>query len=183
MTTPKSMTSPRTFEKVKALIDGVDHLAGEMEIKWGVGRLRLLVSDDFRERFDRQTKKMNTAIWDGQPADVEIEAGRMAAAWRALDAQAGEAGAAPLDPQVWEVGLPDGRVCALVRTMAEQHAVSGDGRYVMVMSLDEIAHLIVGFPELLKVKEEIPGARVEAVRQRVPEVDWTNGDDISELAV
>jgi len=38
----------------RSVIDGVDHVAVEMERKWGVGRLRLLVDDDLRQRFDQQ---------------------------------------------------------------------------------------------------------------------------------
>ncbi len=47
---------------IKSVIDGVDHVAVEMENKWGVGRLRLLVDDDLRERFDRQAQLFNEAI-------------------------------------------------------------------------------------------------------------------------
>ena len=37
---------------LRAALDGVDAVATAMERKWGVGRLRLLVSDDLRARFD-----------------------------------------------------------------------------------------------------------------------------------
>ena len=72
----KSMATPAGTDKVRAIIDGVDQLASEMEAWWGVGRLLLLVSDEYRERFDRQRRKFNAAIWDGAPADVEIEGER-----------------------------------------------------------------------------------------------------------
>ena len=45
------------FDRMKAAVDGVDHFACTMEKKWGVGRLRLLVDDDLRCRFDRQHEK------------------------------------------------------------------------------------------------------------------------------
>ena len=39
--------------RTKAVLDGLDQTAGQYELIWGVDRLRLLVGDDMRERFDR----------------------------------------------------------------------------------------------------------------------------------
>ena len=39
---------------IKAILDGVDAIARQMEGKWGVGRLRLLVGDALRIKFDAQ---------------------------------------------------------------------------------------------------------------------------------
>ncbi len=57
------MTKKPDLFAIRSVIDGVDHVAVEMENKWGVGRLRLLVDDDMRERFDRQAMLFNEAIW------------------------------------------------------------------------------------------------------------------------
>jgi hypothetical protein len=51
-----------TYIAGKAHLDGVDALAAEMERKWGCDRLRLLVSPDLREKFDRQRYFLNQAI-------------------------------------------------------------------------------------------------------------------------
>ena len=48
------MTETNDYITMKATIDGVDHVACEMEQKWGVGRLRLLVNDNLRQRFDER---------------------------------------------------------------------------------------------------------------------------------
>ena len=56
------MTTKPNVLAIKSVIDGVDHVAVEMENEWGVGRLRLLVGDDMRERFDRQAQLFNEAI-------------------------------------------------------------------------------------------------------------------------
>ena len=47
---------------IGAIIDGLDQVAVEMERKWGVGRLRFLVSDLLRARFDAQKAKLEAAI-------------------------------------------------------------------------------------------------------------------------
>ena len=41
-----------------------------MEDKWGNGRLRLLVSTELREKFDRQRYLLNMAVTNGALADV-----------------------------------------------------------------------------------------------------------------
>jgi len=43
-----------TYLAGRAYIDGADETACEMETKWGADRLRLLVSTELREKFDRQ---------------------------------------------------------------------------------------------------------------------------------
>jgi hypothetical protein len=45
--------SNRTFLDGQAAIDGADAVALAMELRWGAGRLRLLVPVELRERFDR----------------------------------------------------------------------------------------------------------------------------------
>ena len=92
----------------RAALDEADALAIELERKWGCGRLRLVVPPELRARFDRQRWKLLQAQWHGGLDDVVREAGRMARAWRALDAAAEAAGASPLSPEVWELALPDG---------------------------------------------------------------------------
>jgi hypothetical protein len=147
-------------------LDAVDALATEMETKWGVGRLRLLVPADLREKFDRQRLKLNAAIWHGQSIeDVRIESERMIKAWRALDAKATTLAQEPLAASVWEVALADGSVAVLTRSEAEAAHVVASGRAVAVYTLDEIARLIDGNRLVTKVKTLIPGATVVATRR------------------
>jgi hypothetical protein len=74
-----------TYISGQAEIDDVDLLAIEMETKWGVDRLRLLVPVELRSKFDRQRYLLNRATWHGDLQDVIREGKRMCAAWRALD--------------------------------------------------------------------------------------------------
>jgi hypothetical protein len=101
-----------TYLKGRAYIDGADKTAAEMEAKWGADRLRLLVSPELREKFDRQRYLFNQAIWFGELEDVRRESGRMVNAWMALDGAAESAGALKLSREVWEVTLADGSVAA-----------------------------------------------------------------------
>lgn len=156
-----------TYISGQAEIDDVDLLAIEMETKWGVDRLRLLVPVDLRSKFDRQRYLLNRATWHGDLQDVIREAKRMCAAWRALDKAATAAGSPERAAEVWELALEDGRTVALVRTEHDARKVRPDGRFVDVYTLDEIGHLIHGFPALAKIHQTFPGATVERVRTRI----------------
>lgn len=165
-----------TYLAGRAHIDGVDAVAVEMEAKWGADRLRLLVSPELRERFDRQRYLMNRAIWHGDLDDVRTQSARMVKAWRALDAKASQEGHQRLSPRVWEVALADGTVAALVPTAADAMAVVAEGRKLNVYTLDEIARLLDGYPLLAKVKAAFPGATVTATRGSVDDPLDTMGD-------
>ena len=107
----------------------------------------------------------------------------MCAAWNAVDRAAEEAGEEPLSPIVWEVGLEDGSVARIVRTVEEAHAIAADGRQASVFCLDEIARLLDICADVIKAKQVFPGARVTSTRR--PEdptfgmdVDWSAGDEV-----
>ena len=146
--------------RIQAVIDGVDNIAKTMELKWGVGRLRLVVSDDLREKFDRQYEKLNGAIWAGVSREVELHGPAMTRAWVALDAAAFADGQQPLDPVVWETVTDDGTVIALVRTTAEAHAVAASGRKVEVWTMEEVGRLAAAAGIVSKIKTTFPGATV-----------------------
>ena len=65
-----------TYLAGRAYIDGADETASEMEAKWGADRLRLLVTPELREKFDRQRYLFNAAIWHGDLESVRRESGR-----------------------------------------------------------------------------------------------------------
>lgn len=162
--------SNATYLAGRSHLDGLDKLAADMEAKWGVGRLRLLVPQELREKFDRQRLKLNMAIRQGSLDDVAREAPRMAAGWQRLDAEAQGSGARPIDPDVLEIALPGGMVAAIVRDIADARKVQAnvEGRRVAVYSHDEIAMILERFRDLHEVKVTFPGATVEAVRPMQP---------------
>lgn len=160
---------------IGAILDGLDEVAAGMERKWGVGRLRLLVSDLLRAKFDAQKDKLDAAIDAGRETYVRAQAEGMKRAWAILDKAASDAGHRPLSPEVWECVLPStGEVVAIVRTEAEAHRVCRECR---VFTLDEIARLIDGLPgAVLEAKRVFPGATV--TRAGKPAIDWEKGDDL-----
>ena len=162
--------------RIQAMVEGLDQVAIAMERKWGVGRLRLLVSDLLRAKFDEQKDRLDQAIAGNHEAFVRIHVDGMRRAWEALDRSAREAGETPLAPQVWECVLPDtGEIVSLVRTEAEAHHVAREGR---VFTLAEIATLIAGLGDaVLEAKKQFPGAAVTAIRRK-PAADWSRGDDL-----
>ena len=160
-------SSHGTYIAGQAEIDDLDIVAKAMETKWGCDRLRLLVPVELREKFDRQRYLTNQAIWHGSLEDVRAQARRMITAWRALDRQAGAAGAAPLSPAVWEFAMEDGAVGAIVRDIASARSVAAEGRFVRVFSLDEVARMLAAFPELSRAKIVFPGATIERVRTHI----------------
>ena len=160
---------------IRAILDGLDQVAVGMERKWGVGRLRLLVSDFLRAKFDAQKDKLDAAINTNREQYVRAQAEGMKRAWAALDRAATEAGASPLLPEVWECLLPSsGEVVSIVRTEAEAHHVCRECR---VFTLGEIGRLIEALGEtVLEAKRVFPGATVSRIGK--PEMDWEKGDDI-----
>lgn len=167
-------------------IEALDQVAREMELKWGVGRLPALVPTDLAERFHRQVGKLNAAITDevtgGSIANTEHEAGRMANAWRALDAAAEAAGALPLSPRTLEARLPDGRLLIVCDGPESAHRIAGDNRAAVVWSMAEIAAVLWKFEMVNDAKVVWPGARVEEVRvdpeRTKPPVNWAEGDPL-----
>ncbi|NDB70116.1 MAG: hypothetical protein EB015_19345 [Methylocystaceae bacterium] len=151
----------------RAALDEADALEVELELKWGRDRLRLLVSTELREKFDRQRYLTSQARWNGGLEDVKREAGRMVKAWRALDSAAEAAGAEVLDPAIWEVSLPDGTVATLVREPQLMNRIAAEGRRINVYTLAEIAQMIAAFPELIEAKKHFPGATITPTKTEV----------------
>lgn len=156
-----------TYIAGRAYLDGADETAATMEAKWGADRLRLLVTPELREKFDRQRYLLNQAVWHGELEAVRRESQRMVAAWLALDRAAVAAGKQPLSPQVWEIALEDGTVAAIVPSDEHARHVNGEGRQVAVYTLDEIARLLSGYPDIAKAKLVFPGATVTAVNRSI----------------
>lgn len=183
-TTVRPMSDPRSWARShgtyiagRAYVDGADQTAAEMEAKWGADRLRLLVSPELREKFDRQRYLFNQAIWHGELEQVRREANRMVTAWLALDRAATAAGKQPLHPQVWEIPVSDpaladdptraAYVVAIVPDDATAHHVISEGRKVVVYTLAEIGRFLALYPDIAKAKQVFPGATVTAVRRSV----------------
>jgi hypothetical protein len=162
--------------RIRSMVDGLDQVALAMERKWGLDRLRFLVSDFLRAKFDEQKDRLDAALQSGEERFVAAQVEGMRRAWQALDRAAHEAGASPLAPQVWECVLPStGEITSLVRSAEEAHHVAREGR---VFTVAEIALLIEALGDgVLTIKKKFPGAAVTGIRHKPPP-DWERGDEI-----
>ena len=147
-------------------LDEFDLVAREIEAYWGCDRLRLLVTPEYRERFDKRRYELNRAIWEGDLEDIRREVALSVKAWRACHEMAKAAGHRRLQPDTWETVLPDGTVLVLCRSMGDMEHVKPDGRKMAVWSLEEVANMIHNKEAwATAVKVEFPGARVVKVRE------------------
>lgn len=150
--------------RVGALLTGLDLFAREIESKWGAERLRLLVSDELREKFDRQKYLLKVAQHEGAVGDVEEQVRRMRNAYVALDRAAMAAGADQINPAVWEGTLDDGRVVAIVRDERDVQLVANRvERGVLVWSMRDVLQLIGAQSFVNAVKEKFPGTKINAL--------------------
>ena len=156
-----------TYIAGRAFVDGADAVAVEMERYWGVDRLRLLVTPEVREKFDRQRYLFNAAISNGDLESVRRESTRMIAGWMACNKIALAAGHTRMPPEVWEVALGDGTVAWITKTAVGAKQVLAEGRQITVYSLEEVGHILSAHSLVNKVKATWPGAQVVAAKQVV----------------
>lgn len=156
-------------------IESLDHTAAEMERLWGIGRLRLLVSEFLRIKFDAQADKLNASIEENNPDFISVQAEGMRRAWLALDKSAREAGHRPLDSNVWEAFLPTAGVAvAIVRTEAEAHALAKDR---VAFTVAEVGRWLEIIPEAVdQIKRKHPGVLLSLSKPKA--FNWKRGDDI-----
>ncbi len=152
-------------------IDTLDLVALECERKFGAGRLRLLVPEELRTRFDSQRKKTDDAITKGELEDVLRESRRMILAWQTLDKVASENPANFLPATIFEIAMEDGTVLQIVKesSMAGMQAAENvqQGRRVAMYTLEEVGRILSKFPTLYAVKDYFPGATVTGIRQTI----------------
>ena len=174
-------TTPGMYIAGKEVLDTADQLGVDMDRKWGVGRLRMLVNEQLREKFDRQRYLMAQARWEGTLEDVKREGARMAKAYQALDKAATDSGAKPIDPDVWEVGIEQGIfkgvVVAIVKQDEAVAKVKAEGRHTIVYSLDEIARLISYDSFSLQVKQVFEGGEVMPAKKVIDPITPSFGID------
>jgi hypothetical protein len=155
----------------QSLTDGLDAIVGQLDQKWGIGRLRLLVDDQLRARFDEQHRLLSYALASGDEEAITTHTMAMKRGWLALDQAATAAGAEPLHPLVWECTLPEsGEVVAIVRTEAEAQHVCRD---VEVYTLAEVGQLIEKLGKgVRQIKDLYPGAAVAVIRDQPEPPLW-----------
>jgi len=162
----------------QAILDGVDAAVSASERTWGVGRLRLLVDDDLRARWDRQWLSWCRACGAYDLAAIRSQGAAVRRAIAILEAEAIAAGHGPLRPDVWEVGY-EGRVIAVCRTSPEAGVVARERRDLEVWTVEELVRVALSGRQLVSaVKQHFPGAEVLALRSPAMDIDWTKGDEL-----
>lgn len=156
-------------------ITTVDQAVAAAERRWGVGRLRLLVSETTRTRFDRADQMWNQAIAAERAGDFPAKpipdlAAMMLRAWAAMDAEATAAGCQHIGPAAFEHATASGTVLVVCPTRADAtayvQAAHAAGRAVLVWTMEEVAALIGPQQLLASVKQHFPGAMVRTARIR-----------------
>ena len=142
----------------------LDHLANQMERRWGIGRLPLLVSPETAAKFQAASDRHGSGptVTHSQ-ADLDA---MMARAWRALDAEAVSRGASPLPPAIHEIPLEGcpGAVAAIC--LDDEHAqavllrAKAEGRTVSAWTLAECVRVIQASEVVNQIKGAFPGANV-----------------------
>lgn len=173
-----------TLPKGRAARDGVFAAVTDTDRRWGVGRLRLLLTVELRERFDRQWAKFNVAHNSGGLPELLAECTRTLAALEYCNNWAEEKAHEKLDPTwVFESRMPDGAVLMVCQDASAASLVRAGamaaGRRVLVYDMGEVARLIHGLSPVSSAKAVFPGATVEEVRTPVtaPEVWLDDPDD------
>jgi hypothetical protein len=179
VTLPRGL-SQLEVKRIREQVDKVQAVMDQATAKWGSGRLRLLVGEDLRARFDRQRLAYNRAVWRGELAEVERHAAAMIRGYLALDQAAMAGGAEKLGlPQVWELILPDGSIGALVQSEAEAEVVLDSAAYQMVWTTHEVSEVLREFPTLVMKRFGVTPS--DPIPLRKP-INWAKGDDIPDLS-
>jgi hypothetical protein len=149
-------------------ITAMDMVAKEMEDRWGVDRLRLVVPAEYRQAFDRQRYKVNQAIWHGEDLEaLRVETAKMILAYQTLDAWARQHNVSPADRSRWlEAATEDGTVIVILLGGTRPDDVPHGGRKMAFWTLDEIGEYLSHETLVNKTKTIWAGAKV--VRSRAP---------------
>jgi hypothetical protein len=178
MTETARKPSLREVDAVNAVTLAVDRTGRQMDERWGVGRLPTLVPPEWAAKFAMQRRKFSEAIqaWSYPEALKHGEA--MQRAYAKLDELALAGGREPIPAEQWEVETAIG-VFVLVREVAHSNQDRLKGRKGQVWSMEEIANMLIAYPEIVAVKNVFPGAElVETRPDRRRVLDAELNDDI-----
>lgn len=148
-------------DRIQSALWDYDRKRDEVEKVWGVDRLPYLVSDETRAKWWRAIGALNQAIYDGDADKVRKLVDNLVIGFDRLVDEAKVREAQPLEPEIWQTPLEDGRTLQIVRTWPERaHRAEKDPR-VLTYTLEEIARLVASLPLLNAVKKQWPGATVD----------------------
>lgn len=173
---PIGPANPAWWDRYQSVMVEHDHAVRAIELRWGIGRLAMLVSETTRMRFRKGMDQWQAALRALDLDEIERLAPLIRQALAYMEREARAAGHTELSPVVWETQRDDGTVLAVVRTLEEAAAVAAEGREVEIWALSEIARVL---PRSIgAIKQTIPGARVQklTVLHEGAATDWATAD-------
>jgi hypothetical protein len=141
-----------------------DHMAVEMDRKWGVDRLTELVPVEMAEKYGSAMAKLNAAIDAADPEQVSLRAGVCMRGMAAMDQAATQSGATPASRDVWLVQA-DGREFGLLRDARAWQSVQERHPNVRLISEREMVLAIEMY------QRSLAGQMVQAVKDSFPKAD------------
>jgi len=150
---------------VQSAVEGYDRHIWETERIWGVDRLPSLVSNDTRQRWWTGVAMLDSSIRDNNAVMVSAIVDNLIIGLQKMVAEAEAAGYGPLEPDIWEAPLSDGRVLCLVRSFPSS-SYRADGRDVVLWTLEDVARMIDKQESINRIKEMFPGAEITDVRTK-----------------
>ena len=161
------------IDKERAIVDEV---ARGIQTAWGYHRLEILTESELLEKFTRQRKSYNEAIYKGTLDQVRKQSAAMIRGWRALDAAAKEAGHETLPDNYIESEPIDDTIYAFTTGDAANAKALQKGRQhqIVTYSAQEAALIIHKWPQLRQVehvKQMFSGASVKEVRVKEKELN------------
>jgi glutamate 5-kinase len=141
-----------------------DHMAHQMDLKWGVDRLVELVTPEMAEKYGSAMAKLNAAIEAADPQQVSLRAGVCMRGMEAMDQAATQSGAEPASRDVWLVQA-DGREFGLLRDARAWQSVQEKRPGVRLITEREMVLAIEMY------QRSLAGQMVEQVKDSFPKAD------------
>lgn len=175
------MEDEKSYE-ISLLIWKLDQVWKDVNARWGIDRLKYLVSNEMREKWERHEKKIREAIDEKEVATLSLLVDGSIRGYALLEEEALKNGYEPRDPVYWEVQHPGtGSVFRIVKNDLDAKCAVGTG--VRVFTLLEVARIIEGVHLTeMKAYAEIfdrMGDKKEIKKVKVRDsFDFENGDEI-----
>jgi len=128
------------YKAGRTALDSIEAKERALHLAWGVGRARLCLAPDVRERYDAQEERLWRASREADLPTLLMEVGRMEKALAAADKAAQACGV--LLPGVWEARMSDGSTLAIVQEREHAARVRARDRALEVWTVEELATLV-----------------------------------------
>lgn len=153
------------LDQIHGALKPLDAVALQMETQWGVGRLEELVSPETAAKFEAAKAKLDVAIHQQEVDLVLRRTKNMIAGWKAMDAEARQAGHKPAPPELWFATAPDefGDKEMQIAIAKDNSAATLAQTDLPVYTITEIARIVRAWKsraDTNAVKRHFPGAEV-----------------------